>query len=112
MSHRISKVNELIKQQIAEIISREVNFKPGIFLTVSRVDTSSDLRYTHIFISVFPEKEAHYVLETLKSETYSLQGKLNKKLFIKIIPRINFIIDETEVRADKVEKLLQKIKKD
>lgn len=112
MSNRISKVNELIKQQISEIISREINLKPGVFLTVSKVDTSNDLSYTHIFISVFPEREINYALETLKKETYFLQGRINKKLFIKKVPRIEFVLDTTEAEADEVEKILKEIKED
>ena len=112
MSFRISKINELIKQQISEIISRELNLKPGVFLTVAKVDTSKDLRYTHIFISIFPEKEINYAMKTLRKETYFIQGKFNKKLFIKIIPKIEFVIDTTESKADEVEKLLNDIKKD
>jgi ribosome-binding factor A len=112
MSFRISKINELIKQQIAEIISRELNLKPGVFLTVAKVDTSSDLRYTRISISIFPEKDTNYAMETLKKEAYFIQGKLNKKLFIKIIPKIEFVVDRTELKADEVEKLLNDINKD
>ena len=111
MSFRISKVNELIKQQIAEIISRELSLKPGVFLTIAKVDTSRDLRYTRIFVSIFPESEINYALETLRKETYFIQGKLNKKLFIKIIPKIEFVIDSTESKADEVEKLLNDINK-
>jgi len=109
MSHRISKVNELIKQQISEIMSRELNLKPGVFLTISKVDTSIDLRYTRIFISVFPERETNYALETLRKETYFLQGKINKKLFLKVIPRIEFVLDKTEAEADEVEKILNDV---
>ena len=112
MTHRISKVNELIKQQISEIISRELNLKPGVFLTIAKVDTSKDIRYTRISISIFPEKETNYAMETLRKEAYFIQGKLNKKLFIKIIPKIEFTLDTTEVKADKVEKLLIDIEKD
>ncbi|MFA5776960.1 MAG: 30S ribosome-binding factor RbfA [Parcubacteria group bacterium] len=112
MPYRISKINELIKQQISDIITRELNLKPGVFLTVAKVDTSRDLRYTRIFISIFPEREINYALETLKKETYLIQGKLNKKLFIKIIPKIEFIVDTTESKADEVEKLLNDINRD
>jgi ribosome-binding factor A len=112
MAHRIEKINELIRQQIAEIISRELNLKPGVFLTVAKVDTSRDLRYTRIFISIFPERETNYVLETLKKEAYFIQGKLNKKLFLKIVPRLEFFDDKTEQKADGVEKILNDIKKE
>jgi ribosome-binding factor A len=105
-------MNKLIKQQVSEIISRELNLKPGVFVTVLKVDTSRDIRYTHIFISIFPEKETDYVLETLKKEVYFIQGELNKKLFLKIIPRIEFFVDTTELNADNIEKILNEIKKE
>lgn len=110
MGNRIAKINELIKQQMGEIISRELEIKPGIFLTITKVDTTKDLRYTRIFISTFPERETNYISETLKKETYFLQGKLNKRLFLKVFPRIEFFPDNTELKADKVEKILSKIK--
>jgi ribosome-binding factor A len=109
MSYRIQQINELIRNHIAEILTREVDLKPGVFLTVSRVDTSSDLRYAHIFVSVFPEKESEYTLKTLKREMYHIQGKLNKKLSLHPLPRIKFKIDDTEVRADNIEKILKNI---
>jgi ribosome-binding factor A len=109
MGHRIEKVNELIKKQIAEIMIRELDLKPGIFVTVSKVDTTPDLRYTRIFVSIFPENEINYVLESLKKEVYRLQGILNKKLFMKPLPRIEFHPDITEVKADEVEKILKNI---
>ena len=107
MSHRIDKINSLIKNQLSLILSRELNLKPGIFLTVSKVDTTKDLRYTRVFISVFPESETHYALKTLEKEIYFLQGELNKKLKIKILPHIEFKIDSTEAKADKIEKILR-----
>jgi ribosome-binding factor A len=107
MGHRIEKVNELIKQQISQTLTRELDLKPGVFVTVSRVDTTADLRYARIFVSIFPEREASYALETLKNELYRLQGVLNKKLSMKPLPRIEFHLDITEVRADAVEKILK-----
>lgn len=109
MSQRIVKINSLIQKNIAEILSKNLSIKLGVFLTVSKVDTTPDLRYTRIFLSVFPEKEINYVLETLKKEKYVLQGVLNKKLHMKPLPRLEFIIDKTEAEADKIEKILKEI---
>jgi len=109
MSYRIQQINELIRSHIAEILTRELDLKPGVFLTVSKVDTSRDLRYTQIFVSIFPEKETNYVLAALKKEIYRLQGKLNKKLVLKPLPRIEFKADDTESKADKIEKLLKEM---
>jgi ribosome-binding factor A len=109
MNHRIQRVNELIRQEIAQILAREVGFKPGIFLTVAKVDTTKDLRYTRIFVSIFPEKETEYVMKTLGKEMYKIQGTINKKLHLKPLPRIEFKVDTTESEADEIEKILKKI---
>lgn len=109
MANRIEKINSLIKQQISEIISRELNIKPGVFLTVSKVDTTKDIRYTKIFVSVFPEKETKYALKTLENEIYNLQGILNKKLHLKNFPKIEFVIDTTGIKADEIEKTLKQL---
>ncbi len=110
MSYRIEKVNENIKKIISEIISRSIEIKPGIFLTISKVDTSKDLRYTQVFISVFPESEFEYAIKTLEKEIYKIQGILNKKLSTKPLPKIEFKLDFTEKRVSEMEKLFIKIR--
>jgi ribosome-binding factor A len=110
MPHRLEKINELIKRHVGKILSREVDFKPGVFVTVSKVDTTSDLRYTRVFVSIFPESEDNYVLETLRQEIYQIQGQLNKKLFMRPLPRVEFIKDLTQSKADEVEKILNKMR--
>ncbi len=107
MSLRTEKVNTLIKCYINDILQRDINLKPGLLVTVSRVDTTTDLRYTRIFLSVFPEAEFDYVMRTLLKEIYTIQGKLNKKLSLKIFPKVEFKADRTESSADKLERLLR-----
>ncbi len=109
MSKRIQKANQLIKKTLSQLIAEEISLKEGVFLTISRVDTSQDLRYTQVFVSIFPEKETNYVLKSLEKELYSIQGKLNKKLPIKNLPRIKFSIDTTEADAQELEKILQNL---
>lgn len=109
MSNRLPKINELIKKQSGEIIARELDLKSGVFITISKVDTTPDLRYTRIFVSIFPEKEIDYALKTLQKELYQIQGKLNKKLAMRPLPKIEFRIDMTESKADEIEKLLKEI---
>jgi ribosome-binding factor A len=109
MSDRIYKVNELIKHHINDIITRDINLKSGVFVTIAKVDTTADLRYTRIFVSIFPEKETDYAMKTLQKELYKLQGTLNKKLSMKPLPKVEFRLDTTESKADEIEKLLKEI---
>jgi len=108
-SLRLVKINELLKKLLSEIIEREISLKKGVLLTIAKVDTSADLRYTRMFVSVFPESESHYVSETLKKELSNIQKQLYTKLHMKPMPKISFEIDETAQNADVVEKLLKEI---
>lgn len=112
MSYRIEKVNELIKQHLNDIFLRNLSFKEGVFITIARVDTSLDLRYARVLVSIFPEKETEYILETLRKEMYQIQGALNKKLSMRPLPQVRFELDTTEAKADEIEKLFQEINKD
>jgi len=109
MSQRIEKVNELIRHHINDIILKDLSLKGGVFITIAKVDTSPDLRYTHISLSVFPEKDRNYVMSTLKKEMYKIQGILNKKLSMRPLPRVDFRLNITESKADEIEKLLKEI---
>jgi ribosome-binding factor A len=110
MSFRIQKVNSLIREEIGDIFNRELNIKPGVFLTIAKVDTTRDLRYTHISVSVFPEKEGNYVMVALRNEKSDIQKNLNKRLNMKILPKIIFKLDTTEAEADEIEKILRSLK--
>lgn len=105
----MQKVNSLIREQLGEILNRELDLKPGVFLTVFKVDTTSDLRYANVFVSVFPEKEGDYVMTALKNEKSNIQRILNKKLHMKVLPKLVFKLDKTEVEADEIEKILRSL---
>lgn len=109
MSHRIEKINELIRRHLNEIFLKDLSLKAGVFITIARVDTSPDLRYSTVLVSIFPEKETGYALETLRKEMYQIQGALNKKLSMRPLPQVRFELDTTESKADEIEKLFQEI---
>lgn len=90
-------------------MGKEIDLKSGVFLTIFKVDTTSDLRYTNIFVSVFPEREGEYAMVALKNERNNIQKALNKRLQMKIIPKIVFKLDKTEAQADEIEKILREI---
>jgi ribosome-binding factor A len=108
-SLRIQKVNALIQERLSELLQREISMKAGVLVTIAKVDTTRDLRYTRVSVSAFPEKEAEYVRQTLRQETRRLEKALHRQLTMKIKPRLSFEIDRTEEEADKVEKILKKI---
>lgn len=109
-SLRITKVNEQLRKLLGEIMEREISLKPGVIMTIAKIDTSKDLRYTRMFISVFPESETRYVVATLKKELPGIQRQLYTKLYMRPMPKLSFEIDTTAREADIVEKLLIELK--
>lgn len=107
MGERVRKINSQITQEMSALIAREVDFKPGVFVTISKVDTTDDLRYTRIFVRVFPQAEINYSLKTLEHERNTLQKLLHKKMQIKVLPKVSFVHDPTGDQVDEIERLLQ-----
>ncbi|MCK5084286.1 MAG: 30S ribosome-binding factor RbfA [Candidatus Pacebacteria bacterium] len=108
MTQRILKVNELIKQEVGKIILSEINFPADIMVTVMKVEVSKDLRYADVFVSVLPFEKKEEVQKTLKENIYFIQKILNKKLFMKPLPRIKFKIDDTGEHVGRIDELLKK----
>ena len=109
MKNRISRVNQLIKEKIADILLKEI-FVRDVLITVQKVDTTKDLRYAKIRVSVMPFEKSKEILKILKKKTPHIQKELGKFVKIKFLPKIEFQIDEAEEKADKIEKILKKIK--
>lgn len=109
MSERILKINKLIKEELGKLLLAETEFPKGIFVTISRVETSQDLLYTQVFLSIFPDQSQTLVLKTLQGQIFRLQHILNKKLKTRRVPKIKFEIDKAEEQAEKIEELLEKI---
>ena len=55
MPNRIEKVNSLLEHEIGKILLHDFAFNPEILVTLTRVDTSSNLIEAKVYISVFPE---------------------------------------------------------
>ena len=108
MTQRILKVNELIKQEVGKIILSEINFPADVMVTVIKAEASKDLRYADVFVSVLPFEKKEEVEEILKENIYFMQKILNKKLFMKPLPRIKFKIDDTGEYVGRIDKLIKK----
>jgi ribosome-binding factor A len=111
MSKRIQRVNQLIKKELGQILLREVEFPKDVFVTVTRVETSADLVQAKIFLSCLPDNETPKILTFLNRQIYNIQQKLNKRLKMKFIPRIEFREEKETREAGRIEEILEELKK-
>jgi len=109
--NRVSRVNQLIKEEISCLISKKIDFPKGLLVTVTRVETSANLIQTKVYVSVMPCDQSSRVLQILRESIYRLQQKLNKRLSMRPTPKIIFMEEKTTKEAGRIEELLEKIKK-
>ena len=107
---RLGKLTEVLKQELAGVIAREIDFPKGVIATVMSVKIYSDLSWAEIFVSVIPEKESEFVLNVLKRKAYFLHQALNEKIKLRRIPRIKFLPYTGPNNQEKIEQILEEIK--
>lgn len=111
VSQRIEKVNELIKRELSKIILEEINLPKGVLLTIIKVETAKNLSLSKVYISVIPKEKTKEVFVMLKNSIYNLQQLLNKRLRMRPIPRIKFSEEKQVQKIEKIEEILDSIKK-
>ncbi len=109
-STRIQKINDLIRDNVSQIINKDLALKRGVFVSITKVDTSKDLRYTKIFVSILPEKEINYAMKTLEKELFKIQKLANQKLHSKILPKITFVLDNSGNKITELDNIFDQIK--
>ena len=123
MSKRIQRVNQLIKKELSQVLLREVDWEEGgvfpqkpspkdILVTITRVDTSPNLRESKVFISTVPENKSRRILEILNRKIYELQQKINRRLKMRPVPRIKFSKERETAEAGRIEEILEELKKE
>ncbi len=105
-SHRIDQLNSLILQEVAAIVSREVEFPSGMFVTISNVNVADDAESAKVWVSVLPDLHKQDALDLLNSRIGDIQSVLNKKLVMKFVPKLTFFIDESGEKAATITKVL------
>lgn len=112
MSKRLQRVNQLIKEEISQLIFREIDFSPDILVTITRVETTEDLLDANVFVSVFPENNITKIMDFLKRKTGFLQKGINKVLRMRPLPRLHFLPEKETSRAARIEEILEQLKKE
>lgn len=94
--YRLLRLGEQIKQEIATMIIRHEIKDPRVneFLTINRVEVSSDLSYAKVYVSSFVDDNALRTgVEGLQSAAGFIQSSISKKLSIYRFPKFTFIAD-------------------
>src|SRR5258707_2670345 len=107
MKHRLERVNELLKRELGDLLSREVSFEAAL-VTVQQVDVTPDLKHAHVFVSVIgSEAEAKGAMSALHAARSTLQRLLSKRVILKYTPHLHFKLDDSIVRGTRIISILE-----
>lgn len=112
MANRILKINSEIQKELSKLISFSLKDPrlDGVFVSVLSVDTTNDLSYCKIKISIFPENKKQQVFNIIKNSVPFLRKEIAKNIKLRVVPELIFILDEGYQYENKINELLKEIK--
>lgn len=96
-SNRIGRINEEIQRELSEQIRRlkDPRVSETGMVSITRVDTTNDLRYARVYVSVLDSSREKEVLKGLKSAAGFLRRELGRTLQLRYTPELQFIGDDS-----------------
>lgn len=105
---RTDRVDEDIKYYITKIINEDIkNPKISGVITITSVNTTKDLRYSKVYISIFGTKYTHQTFEEIKKSSGYIKKCLSKMLKARAIPDLIFELDDSMEYGSRMEKLIK-----
>jgi ribosome-binding factor A len=112
MTERMRRVNEAIREALAEALVELKDPRIG-FVTVTGVDTSTDLRQARVYVSVLGnERKREKSIAGLQSAHGVLQAKLADELRMKRTPQLTFEYDPTVEQGMRMSQLIDELAPD
>ena len=107
-SYRMSRINEALKEIIGAALSKELKDPRIGFVTLTGVETASDLSHAKVFVSVYGKQaEKDATLEGLRAARSYLQRLIGDELSLKRIPTLEFVYDATVDQGMRIQAILK-----
>ena len=104
---RIDKIDSILMRELSVIISQELNDPKIGFPTVTEVDVAPDYSNAKVYVSFLGKNyKQRDGLEALRRAKGHIKSELAKRVRMRKIPDLEFIIDDSLDRADRIEKII------
>ncbi|SRR6056297_3358317 len=109
---RVRRLQELLKEEISQIILREVKDPRIGFVSVTDVEVSGDLRHAKVFVSVYgSENEKEETMEGLEKATGFVRKLIGERITTYHTPEIMFRYDDSIEHGVYISKLINDVRK-
>jgi ribosome-binding factor A len=110
VSQRTDRIDELLRQEIGSVVTRDIQDPRIGFATITKVETTPDLRHARVWVSVIGQpKERSETIAALGRAMPFVRRELGKSLRLKRIPDLHVELDDTAERGTRVLHLLDEL---
>ena len=112
VNYRNGRINEEIKKEVSNTIQNKIKDpRLSAMVSVTNVDTTRDLSYTKVYVSIFGNDLAKKeTLQALKSSTGLIRKEIGLHVKLRHVPQVIIELDETIEKAIHLESIFSKIK--
>ncbi len=110
---RPEQVGEIVRQVIAEALTREVRDPRIGMVTITRVETTPDLGHARVYVALpgdLSEPERERALAGLSSAAGFFRGKVARALATRVTPELHFEPDRGAEHAARINALLAELR--
>jgi ribosome-binding factor A len=113
MTRRTDRIAHLIQREIGEVILKDLTDVRIGFVTISRVEVTTDLAFAKVFISILgTDKEKRDSMAGLSNSASYLRTHLYKVLQMRTVPRLTFVEDKNLDHGFRINQILNDIKRE
>ncbi len=107
-SQRQLQIGENIKRNMSEVFLRDdILTVPGSYITILQADVSPDAKNVRIFVDIFGNDAIHEkIVKKLNEMAPYFRHQMAKKVTLRSVPEITFVLDRTQQNALNLESLL------
>jgi ribosome-binding factor A len=111
MTRRTRQVGELLREELTDIIRKEMDDHRLAFWTITRVDVTPDLRSARVYVSVLgTDDERAATIAAMKSGSGFIHRHLKPRLRMRQIPSLEFKDDRSFEHAAAISQTLHDLK--
>ena len=111
-SNRILLINEEIQKELSNLLRKVKDPRvQDVMISITRVETTPDLRYTKVYVSFLQEDKAADAMKGLKSAAGFLRRQLGTNLKLRYAPEIVWALDDSITYGAKMLALINSLDK-
>ena len=112
-TQRPERIQEALRQEVSRIVHHELKDPRLGFITITGVELTKDLRYAKIYFSVLGDsKKKRLALHGLNSAKGYIKNLIADRIKLRLMPELDFRIDESFEEIKKIHEILDKLKKE